>query len=196
MKTKELEALEKYIKTENEYFNGYALEILCEAIQSGLFDNLETPLSLFDYADSELEKNYKNPLKAVQLFNFEMDKEKLNPRQRLFEYKWVIKYLKNSVFGENLDIHLTDIQNLLTSQMEKMKADNKSDKPLTKNIRETLKELMQKELEALPETLSGLEPLQRLNVLCKLIPFVLPKVESVNHELNEPSEGNIGVFKW
>jgi hypothetical protein len=58
---------------------------------------------------------------------------------------------------------------------------------VTKNIRETLKEMMQKELEKLPDTLKELEPIQRLNILCKLIPFVLPKVESVNHELDEPS---------
>ena len=58
-------------------------------------------------------------------------------------------------------------------------------KPLTGNIRDTLKELMQKELEQLA-TLKELEPVQRLNILCKLIPYVLPKVESVTHIQAEP----------
>jgi hypothetical protein len=51
---------------------------------------------------------------------------KLNPSQRLFVYEWVIKYLNNSVFGEQgkEDIKLTDIQNLLTSQMEQLKAES------------------------------------------------------------------------
>jgi hypothetical protein len=31
-----------------------------------------------------------------------------------------------------------------------------------------------------------LEPVQRLNILCKLIPYALPKVESVTHKLGEP----------
>ena len=55
------------------------------------------------------------------------------------------------------------------------------------------KEMMQKEIESLPDTLAELEPVQRLNILCKLIPFVLPKVESVTHNLGEPE--NKG-FKW
>jgi hypothetical protein len=59
-------------------------------------------------------------------------------------------------------------------------------KPLTGNIRDTLKDLMRKELEQLPETLKELDPVQRLNILCKLMPYVLPKTESVKHTLGEP----------
>jgi hypothetical protein len=44
---------------------------------------------------------------------------------------------------------------------------------------------MQKEIEQLPETLKELDPLQRLNILYKLIPYVLPKVESVTHTQGE-----------
>ena len=88
---------------------------------------------------------------------------------------------------------LAPIENLLRSQKEKLKAESQPVKPLTKNIRETLKELMQKELEKLPDTLKELEPVQRLNILCKLMPFILPKIESVNHELGEPGENS---FKW
>ena len=57
---------------------------------------------------------------------------------------------------------------------------------MTGNIRDTLKELMQNEIEQLPDTLKELEPAQRLNILCKLIPYVLPKVESVTHKEGEP----------
>ncbi|MBM3451917.1 MAG: hypothetical protein FJX84_02115 [Bacteroidetes bacterium] len=59
-------------------------------------------------------------------------------------------------------------------------------KPLTGNIRDTLKDLMQKELKQLSETLKELDPLQRLNILCKLIPYILPKTESVKHTQGEP----------
>jgi hypothetical protein len=45
---------------------------------------------------------------------------------------------------------------------------------------------MQNEIEQLPDTLKELEPAQRLNILCKLIPYVLPKVESVTHKEGEP----------
>jgi hypothetical protein len=50
--------------------------------------------------------------------------------------------------------------------------------------------MMQHELQTLPETLAKLDPVQRLNIICKLIPFVLPKVASVTHTLNEPGEAD------
>jgi hypothetical protein len=43
---------------------------------------------------------------------------------------------------------------------------------LTNNLRETLKTIMQKEIEKLPETLEALDPKERLNVVCKLMPYV------------------------
>jgi len=43
-----------------------------------------------------------------------------------------------------------------------------------------------RDLEQLPETLKELEPLQRLKILCKPIPYVLPMVVSVTHKLGEP----------
>ena len=67
---------------------------------------------------------------------------------------------------------------------------NTKEQILTMGLRETLKDLMQKELEQLPETLKELDPVQRLNILCKLMPYVLPKTESVKHTLGEPEKNN------
>lgn len=71
-----------------------------------------------------------------------------------------------------------------------MKAINESNAILTTDLRKTLKAMIQKEFEALPETLKELEPKERLNILCKLMPFVLPKVESVDSESGEPGYWN------
>jgi len=57
---------------------------------------------------------------------------------------------------------------------------------LTNNLRETLKTIMQKEIEKLPETLEALDPKERLNVVCKLMPYVFPKVETVHAKEGEP----------
>lgn len=62
------------------------------------------------------------------------------------------------------------------------------DQVLTNGLRETLKTIMQKEIERLPETLETLEPKERLNVLCKLMPFVFPKVNSVHPNNGEPMQ--------
>lgn len=197
MKTKEIESLESYFKTENEHWNVYAFEMLCEVMQQGNFENPETPLQLFDKAVNIFTEQHETPLKAVQEFAAETDKANLNTAQKLFIYEWIYKYLRVTKFEE---IDLTEVKDLLKSQTERLRNDKPQveyNKPLTGYIRETLKELMQKELEQLPDTLKELEPVQRLNILCKLIPYVLPKVESVTHKLGEPeSEPENNGFKW
>jgi hypothetical protein len=68
---------------------------------------------------------------------------------------------------------------------------------LTLELREMLKGVMHKEIERLPETLDRLNSIQRINVICKLMPFVVPKTESVKHSLGEPvSEKNNFGFQW
>jgi hypothetical protein len=57
---------------------------------------------------------------------------------------------------------------------------------LTYDLRDKLKSIMQKEIEKLPETLEALEPKERLNVVCKLLPYVFPKVEAVHPKEGEP----------
>jgi DNA-binding transcriptional MerR regulator len=197
MKTKEIESLESYFKTENEHWNRYAFEMLCEVLKLGNFENPETPLQLFDKALNIFSEQHETPLKAVQQLAAESDKQKLNTVQRLFVYEWVYKYLRVTEY-EGID--LTEIQDLLKSQAERLKIDRPQaeyNKPLTGSIRDTLKELMQKELQQLPDTLNELEPSAKLNILCKLIPYVLPKVESVTHTEGEPkNEPEIKGFKW
>jgi hypothetical protein len=197
MKVKETEALESYFKTENEHWNGYAFEMLCEVLKQGDFENTETPLQLFDKAVNIFTEQYETPLKAIQEFEAETEKAKLKTAQKLFVYEWVYKYVR---FTEYEGIDLTEINELLKSQTEKLKREKPQveyNKPLTGNIRDTLKEMMQKEIERLPDTLKELEAVQRLNILCKLIPYVLPKVESVTHTQGEPeSQTENNGFKW
>lgn len=51
---------------------------------------------------------------------------------------------------------------------------------LTKEIRKILNNIVHKELEKVEENLNTLEPKQRLEILIKLMPYVLPKVESIS----------------
>jgi hypothetical protein len=187
MNIKEVQALESYFKTENEHWNGYAFEMLCEVLQKGNFETPETPLKLFSKSIDIFTEHFETPLKAVQLFKAETDKQKIDTVQKLFVFEWVLKYVKYSEF-EKADTD--EIKDLLKSQTERYKVEvNKQpeyNKPLVGNIRDTLKELMKKELEQLPETLKELDPVQRLNILCKLMPYVLPKTESVKHNFGEP----------
>lgn len=59
----------------------------------------------------------------------------------------------------------------------------------TNDLRNTLKSIVQNELNQLPETLAALPAEKRLEFFIKLLPFTLPKVESVSMEKGEP-------FNW
>lgn len=61
-----------------------------------------------------------------------------------------------------------------------------NDQVLTMNLREILKGIVRSEMEQIPELLEELEPRERLNVICKLMPFVFPKVQNVSHNNGEP----------
>ena len=57
---------------------------------------------------------------------------------------------------------------------------------LTKELRTILKDVLYNELEKIEELLDSLEPKERLELVIKLIPFVLPKVDKIGHTSNEP----------
>jgi hypothetical protein len=182
MKAKQVKALESYFKTENDHWNEFAFEMLCEVLQRQNFEDPELPLKLFSKTINLFVEKHETPLQAVQEFVGELDKKKLSADQQIFMYNWVCKYLTETEFdGEKLN----EITDLLNSKKEKLKKESEPVKPLTDNIRGTLKEMMHKEIECLPDTLKKLEPVQRLNILCKLMPFVLPKVESIQHDQGE-----------
>lgn len=70
-----------------------------------------------------------------------------------------------------------------------MKPDNKmkiKDPILTDTLRETIKGIMQQEIEKLPEQLAKLQPKERLDFVLKLMPYVFPKVEAVKSNEGEP----------
>ena len=63
---------------------------------------------------------------------------------------------------------------------------------LTKELRTILKNVLYNELENIEELLESLEPKERLELVIKLIPFILPKVDRIGHTYNEPFD--VGLF--
>lgn len=61
---------------------------------------------------------------------------------------------------------------------------------ITKDLRNELKQALQKELNNLPDILEQLEPKERLNMVCKLMPYVFPKVHSTYMNDGEPLDFN------
>ena len=57
---------------------------------------------------------------------------------------------------------------------------------LTKELRTILKNVLYNELENIEQLLESLEPKERVELVIKLIPFILPKVNRIGHTYNEP----------
>ena len=57
---------------------------------------------------------------------------------------------------------------------------------MTKELRSVLKDVLYQELEQIQTHLDTLKPRERVELLIKLMPFVLPKVTSISHTTNEP----------
>ncbi|MEZ4909893.1 MAG: hypothetical protein R2774_03420 [Saprospiraceae bacterium] len=56
---------------------------------------------------------------------------------------------------------------------------------LTKELRSALKNILNQEIELLPEHFNKLETKDRLEILVKLLPYAMPKVEPESYEISE-----------
>jgi hypothetical protein len=68
-----------------------------------------------------------------------------------------------------------------------MRKTNSKQTPLTLDLRDRLKSIVESELEGLPQLLDRLEGKERLDVILKLMQLVLPKSKPVHHSENEPT---------
>ena len=59
---------------------------------------------------------------------------------------------------------------------------------LTKELRTVLKDFMYNELQALPDHLNKLEPKERIEILIKMMPYILPKIQLVTDDRGEPTD--------
>jgi hypothetical protein len=57
---------------------------------------------------------------------------------------------------------------------------------LTKELRTVLKDFIFDELEALPAKLDELDTKDRIEIIIKIMPYVLPKVDNVKGDNGEP----------
>ena len=56
---------------------------------------------------------------------------------------------------------------------------------LTRELRAVLKNVLHDEINLLPDHLKRLEPKDRIELLIKLLPYTLPKVEPESYQLSE-----------
>ena len=57
---------------------------------------------------------------------------------------------------------------------------------MTKELRSILKEIIYQELNDIEKRFEKLEPKTRIELLIKMMPFVLPKTNAISHNTDEP----------
>ena len=62
---------------------------------------------------------------------------------------------------------------------------------VTSELRDSLKQVIDGELISLSERLEELEPKERVELLIKLLPYIMPKVQTVSHTQDEPLDWGI-----
>jgi hypothetical protein len=60
---------------------------------------------------------------------------------------------------------------------------------LTLELKSVLKDVLDQEIQHLPERLDTLTAKERIDLVIRLLPFVLPKVEQASYKIGEPCEG-------
>lgn len=163
-------AAEAAITTENEHFNGYALAFLCKAKEGGKFPDLDTAMGLYCEVLDTIQAHHDEPLKGDRAAEALMDKAGMNEEQRRDIYQAVHAYLKGSEFDVDLSVGIA----LLKGRTKAKEAP-----AWISGARVELQELVRRELEHLPATMESLEPKDRIAILCKLLPYALPRLNNV-----------------
>jgi hypothetical protein len=80
------------------------------------------------------------------------------------------------------------------AKFEKGKSGNAAGRPpgsenrATKEIRVILKSVLGRELEQLPDIMDKLEPRDRVDMICKMLKFIMPPISKVGSGYGEPPE--------
>lgn len=166
-----------------------AKAVYLAAIETAVFADPVLPLQTFTDLRTALINISSHPAKVIPVF--EQHTAAMTDAQKLFIARKVRAYFANTVFDsnepgeENDGITLTGIVEPLNAYIARLE---RAALPKVADIRTTLKEVFRQEIERLPEALQTLDDKDRLNFLCKLMPFVLPKVEAVEATKGEPSK--------
>ncbi|MFN8302602.1 MAG: hypothetical protein U0U46_08925 [Saprospiraceae bacterium] len=182
--------VDQYLNFGSDHDNGHAWAVWLEAIKTGVFSDPATPLKMFVELRNGLMKVAEHPAKVIPLFG--QYTGGMNDAEKLFIARHLLQYFQHTVFTDaesgEPEAYLTGITKPLKAFVEKLgrETGQTKDDLKTTDLRQMLKDVFRREMERLPEYLQSLETKERLNILCKMMPYVLPKVEAVHATEGEP----------
>ena len=158
------------IQTENEHWNGYALEFYCSIKKSGIFPDLDKAMDLYCTMLETIQEHHAEPLKGDHIAEVMLKDAGMDERQTLELNVAAYAYLNGSEFDVDLSIG---------KALLKTRTKAKEPAPWEKGTRDGLQELVRRELAALPATIEALGPKDRVAALCKLLPYTMPRMSNV-----------------
>lgn len=187
-KVKQPKTIESYYQTSDEWHNEHIIEIITCVKETDIFQDVSIPLELFNLGFDSFLSSPSSPLKTIRVLEKEFEKLNLNDEQIIFVLDSLVDYLDKSTFEDDEDDTQVDDETkdtfwqILKADLKRRKKEYESIKPKKLNsdgLRAELKTMFEKELRQIPEYLDKLEPKEKLNFIHKMMPFVLPKVDSV-----------------
>lgn len=183
MKQKNAQNVQEFLNDLSEYDREQVQKMWIEALQTDCFNDPLTPLAIFRDMRPDLLNVRNEP--GLIAAAFEKHTEGLNTAQKQFVAQKTLAYFKTTVFDDDpeagLEYVIIQTLNALNKRLKRTKS-SESDHGKTATIRQTLYNILQGEMERIPEYLAQLETKDRLNILCKIMPYVLPRIESITLE--------------
>jgi len=169
--------IDELLQTDNGHYNNYAQRVATECISGQIFPDVETALQLFGECVEDLSDT-TTPLETVQKAVERLSE--LTAKQKYFILKSAAKFLNpNNTEFDDWELQ-EQTHEILCACIDAIEREAKAQAP--KDTRATLKALVEKEVGEIGQRLERLDDEKRLNIVCKLMPFVCGKAESIEAE--------------
>lgn len=158
----------------SEHDNSFTLNLYLDAIKTGIFSEPETAVRIYAHLRDALVSLAEHPEKVIT--EFDRHTGELTVDQKLFLADNLDTYFRRTVFGEE-ENYLDKVSKPLAAYLDRLKIESGRKQITSGDLRQTLQELFQKEIANLPAYFEQLTPKERMNFLCKLMPFIMSRAE-------------------
>jgi hypothetical protein len=184
-KTQSVPTIDELLKTKNEHYNKYAQKVVTQCIGNQIFPDAETALQKYEESLNTILCT-ETPFEAIESVLFYLNyPHEISDKQRYFILKCLVDFINPCHTDFDKWKLQQETYDILKSHIAKLEKEFENNRPKTADIRETLKALMQKEISDLPQRLEKLDDEKRLGIICKLMPYVFPKIETVEASRGE-----------
>lgn len=180
---KEQLKLDLEMQTENTHYNNHVVKCVTECIKGQMF---ETPNEMWRYYNDGVNILIGNESPFDAVCKLMESIKSLTPEQSVFVVERIAEYIKPS--ETEFDTWDFGMQNntykILSCYIENLQKMCELRTPTT-SIRNTITKLVQSEIENLPNMLKNLDVKERANIVCKLLPYVVTKSDTIGKDKTE-----------